>query len=207
MFLPYVEIAAIAYLVGSIPNAILIGKAWKGIDVREHGSGNIGATNVFRILGAGPGLVVLCLDALKGSLGVFLGFFFAGPGWGPVLGGIMAIVGHNWPVWLKFKGGRGVASGLGVIAAIAPKITLIILVVFICVVFTTRYVSLGSIICAALVPVLMVLFKEPLPYIVFGCVAGFFVITRHWPNVQRLRQGTELKISWSKKITDKNEER
>jgi glycerol-3-phosphate acyltransferase PlsY len=207
MLLLYLKVILLAYLVGSIPNAIIIGKAWKGIDVREHGSGNIGATNVFRVLGAGPGLLVLGLDALKGSLGVYFGLLWIGEGWGAVLGGIMAIVGHNWPVWLKFKGGRGVASGLGVIAMIVPKITLIILAVFILTVFITRYVSLGSIICAALVPLLMVLFKEPLPYLILGFVAGSFIIIRHWGNVQRLWNGTELKISWDKKKTEETEKR
>lgn len=202
----YFKVILFSYVVGSIPNAIIVGKLWRGIDVREHGSGNIGATNVFRVLGAAPGITVLCLDALKGILGVYLGTLWLGPGWGSVLGGIMAIVGHNWPVWLKFKGGRGVASGLGVITAIVPKITLIVLAVFILVVYTTRYVSLGSILCAALVPLLMVVFKEPQPYQIFGFVAGFFVIIRHSANIQRLWQGTELKISW-RKTKEQSEER
>ncbi len=198
MLADYLKVVLFSYLAGSIPNAIIIGKLWRGIDVREHGSGNIGATNVFRVLGAAPAITALCLDALKGSLGVYLGTLWLGPGWGSVLGGIMAIMGHNWPVWLKFKGGRGVASGLGVIAAIVPKITLIVLAVFLLVVYTTRYISLGSIICAALVPLLMVVFSEPQPYQLFGFVAGFFVIIRHRANIQRLWQGTELKISWRK---------
>lgn len=201
----YLLVVLLAYLAGSIPNAVIIGKAWKGIDVREHGSGNVGATNVFRTLGAGPGLLVLGLDALKGSLGVYFGLIWIGQGWGAVLGGMMAIVGHNWPVWLKFKGGRGVASGLGVIATIVPKITLIILVVFALIVYVTRYVSLGSIVCAALVPLLMVFFKEPLPYQILGFVAGLFIIIRHWPNLRRLWKGTELKISWDKKKTETEE--
>lgn len=207
MPLVYLKVALVGYLIGSIPNAIIIGKLWKGIDVREHGSGNIGATNVFRVLGVGPGLAVLCLDAFKGALGAYCGLLWMGVGWGSVLGGIMAIAGHNWPIWLKFKGGRGVASGLGVIATIVPKITLIILGVFMLIVYTTRYVSLGSIVCAALVPILMFLFKEPLPYLIFGCVAGAFVIIRHWANVQRLLKGTELKIVWKKKLTEKIEKR
>lgn len=205
MPLDYLKVALLAYLVGSIPNAIIIGKAWKGIDVREHGSGNIGATNVFRVLGAGPGLVVLILDALKGSLGAYFGIVLIGEGWGPVIGGIMAMVGHNWPVWLKFKGGRGVASGLGVIATLVPQITLIVLGVFMLVVYITRYVSLGSIVSAALVPLLMILFKEPTPYFVFGCIAALFVIIRHWANMRRLWNGTELKISWGRKSTDEPE--
>lgn len=207
MSLVYVKVLLLSYLIGSIPNAIIVGKLWKGIDVREHGSGNIGATNVFRVLGAGPGLLVLFLDAVKGSLGVYFGLLWLGEGWGSVLGGIMAIVGHNWPLWLKFKGGRGVATGLGVIATIVPKITLIVLGVFIVIVYITRYVSLGSILCAALVPLLMILFREPLPYLIFGFVAGSFVIIRHWENMQRLWKGTELKISWSRKTNEEPEKR
>jgi glycerol-3-phosphate acyltransferase PlsY len=207
LFVAYLQVVLLSYLVGSIPNAIIVGKLWKGIDVREHGSGNIGATNVFRVLGAGPGIVVLLLDALKGGIGAYLGTLWLGPGWGAVLGGIVAIIGHNWPVWLKFKGGRGVATGLGVIATLVPQITGIVLLVFIGIVYTTRYVSLGSIISAVLVPPLMFIFHEPLPYIVFGLVASFFVVIRHRANIQRLLNGTELKISWGKKSTDDPQKR
>jgi acyl phosphate:glycerol-3-phosphate acyltransferase len=207
LFVAYLQVILLSYLVGSIPSAIIVGKLWKGIDVREHGSGNIGATNVFRVLGAGPGIVVLLLDALKGGIGAYCGTIWLGPGWGAVLGGIVAIIGHNWPVWLKFKGGRGVATGLGVIATLVPQITLVVLLVFIGIVYVTRYVSLGSIVAAVLVPPLMLVFHEPLPYLVFGIVASFFVVIRHHANIQRLLNGTELKISWGKKSADDPQKR
>lgn len=198
----YLAVFLAAYLVGSIPNAIIVGKLWKGIDVRQHGSGNIGATNVFRVLGAGPGAVVLFLDALKGVIGVYFGMLWLHTGWGLVFGGIVAIIGHNWPVWLKFKGGRGVATGLGVITMLVPKITLIVLSVFILVVYFTKYVSLGSIVAAVLVPLLMLGFGEQLPILVFGIVGSIFILIRHRANIGRLLNGTELKISWGAKSED-----
>lgn len=203
----YFLVILAAYIAGSIPNAILVGKLWKGIDVREHGSGNVGATNVFRVLGAGPGAVVLLLDALKGVIGVYFGIIWLGAGWGPVLGGLVVMAGHNWPIWLRFKGGRGVATGLGVILMLVPKITLIVIGVFALIVYITRYVSLGSIIAAILVPLLMLLFHESLPVLVFGMVASLFVVIRHRANIGRLLSGTELKIFWGDKSSSDTEKR
>jgi len=203
----YLMVIFAAYLAGSIPSAIIVGKLWKGIDVRQHGSGNIGATNVFRVLGAGPGAVVLCLDALKGVIGVYFGMVWLGGGWGPVLGGLIAVAGHNWPIWLSFKGGRGVATGLGVILMLVPKITVIVTCVFALVVYFTRYVSLGSIIAALSVPLLMLLFHETLPVLIFGLVASSFVVIRHRANIGRLLNGTELKISWGKESSSDAEKR
>jgi glycerol-3-phosphate acyltransferase PlsY len=124
-----------------------------------------------------------------------------------VLGGLVAVAGHNWPIWLSFKGGRGVATALGVILMLVPKITLIVVCIFALVVYFTRYVSLGSIAAAVLVPLLMLWFREPLSVLVFGVVASFFVVIRHRANIGRLMKGTELKISWGGKSSSDAEKR
>lgn len=182
-----------SYLVGSIPNGYLVGKIY-GIDIRQFGSKNIGATNIFRVLGPKPAFWVFLTDAAKGVAGVFIGQAVFDLPAAALLGGIGAIAGHNWSVFLGFKGGRGVATALGVIAVLVPKVTVIVFLVWAVIVYITRYVSLGSIIAALVAPPLIWLFGERTEYLYFGVVAAFFVIARHRPNIQRLLKGEELKI-------------
>lgn len=190
----YFIAAVLSYLIGSIPNGLIIGKLLRGIDIREFGSKNIGATNVFRVLGPWPALLVFVSDMLKGLLGVYLGQYLTDTSVGQLLGGMLAITGHNWSLFLGFKGGRGVATGLGVVAVLVPKITAIIFLIWAVIVYFTRYVSLGSIVAAGFLPVFIWLFNERVEYLYFGIIAGLFVILRHRPNIERLIKGQELKI-------------
>jgi glycerol-3-phosphate acyltransferase PlsY len=186
---------SLSYLLGSIPNGLILGHAFWHIDIREYGSHNIGATNVWRTLGKGPGILVFLLDFLKGVLGAGLGMWLAGTPLAMVLGGIFAIVGHSWSIWLRFSGGKGVATGLGAIAVLMPKVTLIVFLVWLAIVLLTRYVSLGSIVAAACVPILSWYFGSPVEYTIFGLGAAVFIIYRHKSNIGRLLHGTENKIS------------
>ncbi len=183
-----------SYLLGSLPSGLWIGRNLYGIDLREHGSKNTGATNAYRILGRVPALLVFVCDTAKGMLGVYLGTLLVGGELAAVICGIAAICGHNWSVFLGFKGGRGVATGLGVIALLSPQVTLIVFAVWAGIVFITKYVSLASIIAAALVPILMWWFGEAREVLMFGVAAAAFVIIRHRPNIERLLKGEELKI-------------
>ena len=183
-----------SYLMGSLPFGLWIGQWFFHIDLREHGSKNTGATNAYRVLGRWPALLVFVCDTVKGMAAVYLGSLLVGGSLAEVLGGIAAISGHNWSVFMGFKGGRGVATGLGVIALLAPKVTAIVFAVWCIVVFLTRYVSLASIVAAALVPLLMWWFDAGRETLLFGVAAATFVILRHRPNIVRLLRGEELKI-------------
>ena len=184
----------LAYLLGSVPNGLILCRAIWHIDIREHGSRNIGATNVYRTLGKGPGAVVFLLDFLKGFLGVYIAMLLVGTPLAVVIGGIAAILGHSAPVFLRFKGGKGVATGLGVIAMLMPAVTGIVFFAWLGIVFVTGYVSLGSIVGAALVPIFAFLFAYPTEYLAFGVLAAVLVIVRHHTNITRLLNGTESKI-------------
>lgn len=184
-----------AYLLGAVPSGLLVGRyLCQGVDIRTQGSGNIGATNAFRVLGPVPGLVVLVADVAKGVLAVYLALHYLTTPLAVVLSGAAAIAGHTWPVFLRFKGGRGVAVGLGVIAMLVPRVTLVVFVVWLIIVLTTRYVSLASIVGAALTPLLMWLWQAPAAYLYFVAIAAAFVIYRHVPNIKRLWRGEELKL-------------
>ncbi|MBP2640892.1 MAG: plsY [Firmicutes bacterium] len=190
----YLITILVSYLLGSVPSGLLIGKWLRGVDIRQLGSKNIGATNAFRILGPWPAFWVFFIDAVKGMAGVCLGQMLTGETLGLLAGGIAAIAGHNWSIFLKFKGGRGVATGLGVILILSPKVTLIVFLVWAFIVYITRYVSLGSIVAAVLVPFCMWLFGEKTEILIFGIFAALFVILKHRPNIVRLLHGEELKI-------------
>lgn len=186
----------ISYFLGAIPVALWVGRWWKGIDVRRHGSGNIGTTNAFRLLGTGPGTVVLILDMSKGALAASLGLYFDSPIIA-VVAGLTAISGHNWSPFVKFKGGRGVATAAGVALRLMPKIGLTVFIIWALIVAITRYVSLGSIIAAILLPVLTLIWLDPaakIPYFIFSLAAALFIIVRHFPNIKRLLNGTEFKF-------------
>jgi glycerol-3-phosphate acyltransferase PlsY len=190
----YLITVLISYLLGSIPSGLLIGKWFRGVDIRQLGSKNIGATNAFRILGPWPAFWVFFFDLAKGMAAVYLGQILTNETLGLLAGGIAAIAGHNWSIFLRFKGGRGVATGLGVILILTPKVTLIVFLVWAFIVYITRYVSLGSIVAAALVPIGMWFFNEKTEVFIFGICAALFVIVKHWPNIIRLYRGEELKI-------------
>ena len=189
--------AILAYLIGSIPSGLIIGKTVFNTDVRQYGSKNIGATNTYRVIGLKAALPVFLCDALKGAAGVVLLSSY-GPMY-MILGGILAMMGHNWSIFLGFKGGRGVATGLGVLIALSPLVALIAFLVWGVIVYFTKLVSLGSIIAAALVPILMYFTGESYWFVGFGALAALFVIVRHWDNIKRLLAGNELKVERIKK--------
>lgn len=185
----------LSYLLGSIPNGLWLCRALWHVDLRQHGSHNIGATNAWRTLGKGPGFLVFFLDMLKGLLAVWLGEMLVGTPLVMILCGILAIVGHSLSLFLRFHGGKGVATGLGVILMLMPKVTVIVFLVWLFLVLATRYVSLGSIVAAALVPVLALVFGYPALYVAFGVLAAALIIVRHRSNITRLLNGTENRIS------------
>lgn len=183
-----------AYFLGSIPNGLWLGKLIWHVDLREHGSHNIGATNAWRTLGKGPGLLIFLLDFFKGALSVWIACAAAGTPLVMVLAGVFAIFGHSCSIFLKFKGGKGVATGLGVIVMLMPLTALFVFLVWLVLVKWSGYVSLGSIAAAALVPILAAAGGYPIEYIAFGAGAACFVIVRHHANIHRLLNGTESKI-------------
>ena len=185
-----------AYALGSIPAAYLAGR-WKGIDLRKHGSGNLGATNVFRVLGPRIGVAVFAFDMLKGALPVLFFWRYVDAGiTAPIviqiLCGIAAIAGHVRPLWLGFgKGGKGVATAGGVFLALAPVETGLALAAFALTLLASGYVSLGSMIAAALLPVLLFIRDGVTPLFIVCSLVAVFVFWTHRANIQRLRQGTE----------------
>lgn len=188
---------AAAYLLGAIPNGLLIARL-KGIDLQQTGSGNIGATNVFRCVGKSWGGVALVLDALKGFIPAF---FFphwveVAPPWLGLACGAAAVAGHNWPVWLKFKGGKGVSTSAGMLLGVAPAAVGIGFAVFAAVVVLTRWVSLGSILAAIAVPVAYLWMNGAgnIPLSVTLVVMSALVIYKHRANIRRLLAGTEPRI-------------
>lgn len=180
----------LTYCLGAIPFAYLAGLL-KGIDVRQHGSGNIGTTNAFRLLGVKLGIMVLLGDFTKGALSAFLGLWAFGP-WGGIIGGLLAMAGHSWNPLFGFRpSGKGVAAGFGIIAVLMPKITLIAVLVFLLVVWLTRYVSMGSVTGALTVLITVFVFQEPFAYRIFAVVAVLAVLVLHRANFQRVLKGTE----------------
>ena len=220
----YALILLVAYLLGSIPFGLLVARS-RGIDIREHGSRNIGATNVWRVLGKKAGLFTFFCDAAKGWLAVVLAFSIAArwPGafrdhsFAGITAAIGCIVGHNFPIWLKFKGGKGVATSLGVIFGMMPLASLLVLAIWGVVLKATRYVSLASLMAAVALPVVVIglLFLGPrdTPFAIhgwanfyFACAAALLVIFRHRENIRRLIEGTESRFGKPRGETDSTSE-
>jgi glycerol-3-phosphate acyltransferase PlsY len=183
----------LSYLLGSISFGIITGKLLKGIDIREQGSGNAGVTNVLRTLGKGPALVVLVGDTLKGVVGVLIGLYFGDVIYGMV-GGMAVEVGHIYPLYFGFKGGKGAATGFGVMLMLAPDVIAVGALIFAVTIIITRYVSLGSILGAIISVVMVFVLHKPLPIQIFLVLMAFFVIIQHRANIVRLYQGKESKI-------------
>jgi glycerol-3-phosphate acyltransferase PlsY len=189
---------------GSIPSAVWIGKTFYGIDVREHGSGNAGATNTFRVLGKAAGITVLSMDVLKGLLAIVLLAWFnpyeaesvAQVNFKLAIG-VMAVVGHIFPIFAGFKGGKGVATLLGVVIALHWQAALICIAIFLIIFLTTRYVSLGSMVTAISFPVMFFLFFRPVPLslIYFSMVIALLVLITHQKNIERLMRREENRMN------------
>lgn len=193
----------IAYIIGSIPTALIISRKYFGIDIREYGSGNMGATNAFRILGSKYGTLIMVLDVLKGMLAV--GLFYLLPFYVSnefertnfmIALGLSAVIGHIFPVFADFKGGKGVATLLGMILAIQPVIAITCIGVFLFVLFLTRYVSLSSILGAIMLPicVLWIWNEDELTYRIFALLVAAMVIITHQKNISRIIKGAENRV-------------
>jgi len=202
-----------AYLIGSIPTALIISRKYFGIDIREYGSGNMGATNAFRILGSKYGILIMVLDVLKGMLAV--GLFYLLPFYVSnefertnfmIALGLSAVIGHIFPVFADFKGGRGVATILGMLLAIQPIIALTCIGVFLIVLLLTRYVSLSSILGAIMLPicVLWIWNEHEMTYRIFALLVAVMVIITHQKNISRIIKGAENRVPILKYRDKKN---
>lgn len=202
----------LAYLIGSIPTAVWVSKKWFGIDIREHGSGNAGATNTFRVLGKKAGSVVMLVDMLKGFVAVKLSLL-SHFSWTSeaitnlqIFLGLAAVVGHIFPIWASFRGGKGIATLFGMILGIQPLVAVLLVGVFFLMLYLTQYVSLSSISASIAFPVLILfIFREPeVSYRLFAIATACLVVLTHHKNINRLLQGNENKVPLFKKKKDKN---
>ena len=203
----YIAIAAIAYLLGSVPFGLILIRIARGEDVRRSGSGNIGATNVARSGGAKLGMATLLLDALKGYLAVVIAIVVSRrspdlePGLAAAIAALCAILGHVFPVWLRFHGGKGVATAVGAFLGLAPRAVLVVFAVFLVIVVISRYVSLGSIVGSAIFPVLAYFLyrgrSSPAGLAVM-LGASLLIIVKHKANIRRLLNGTENRLQFHK---------
>ncbi len=200
-----VGLCILSYLLGSIPTALWYGETYHQVDIREHGSGNAGATNTFRVLGRKAGSIVLFVDAFKGFLATGLAavlFYFRLVDWQTcvtlkILFGFLAVMGHLLPIFCDFKGGKGVATTLGMILALHPQAALVSILIFLLVFAISKYVSLGSIVASLAFPIMLSLgvFGQELPIIIyFGSFLAFLVVFTHRKNILRIFQGTENRM-------------
>lgn len=196
------------YILGAIPFGLIVGKIAKGIDIRQYGSGNIGASNVLRTLGTGPALLVFVLDTAKGLVAVLICRALALNEYWTVVGALLSVFGHTFSVFLKFKGGKGVATSLGVIIGLCPVIAAIAFGLWLLIVGVTRYISLASIVAAVSVPLQMVLWRSmdvhP-AYQVLAGVAAFAIVLKHRSNIARLLNGIEPKIGQKVSVQQEGE--
>jgi glycerol-3-phosphate acyltransferase PlsY len=181
----------VAYLIGSIPFGYLIVRGKIGADIRQTGSGGTGATNVSRRAGKVAGVVTLALDALKGAAAVLIARALTGNDWVLAMAAIAVLVGHIFPVWLGFRGGKGVATGAGVFLVVAPVALLLAGIVFLAIVFLTRYVSLGSRVAAATIPLFVWLLSGSQPLLLAAILGALLIVFAHRGNIGRLAHGTE----------------
>ncbi len=198
MMIEILLVVIVAYLIGSIPTGYIIVKLFTGQDIRTIGSGSTGATNVKRVMGKKWFFIVMILDAIKGALPVILAKIFAtsfaGIGLLPVLAAIAVIIGHSKSVFLKFTGGKSVASGVGTILALNWQVGLIIAAIWAIITYSSKYVSLGSIIALFISPFLMWIFHEPVAYIGYCALGAIYIIYLHRENIGRLIRGEENKV-------------
>ena len=196
MYLFIIIVALFAYLIGSIPTGYIIVKAKTGKDIRTIGSGSTGATNVKRVLGKKWFFTVMILDAIKGMIPVLLTKYFMGDSIGllAVIAAVMVIIGHSKPVFLKFKGGKSVASGIGTIYALNFIAGIILTVIWCIITYFTKYVSVGSIIAILTAPFIMYFLDSPVAYTIYCALAAIYIIYLHRENIKRLIQGNENKV-------------
>lgn len=193
--LDVVLVVVIGYLLGNIATSYFLGKIFENKDIRNYGSGNAGATNALRVFGVKIAATTFICDALKGVLAVLIGRWILGDN-GELIAGLFVIIGHNWPIFLKFKGGKGIASTIGVMLTVNYIVALITILIGLIIVIKTKYVSLGSVTAMALLPIIGVLVVRPfeLKLFLFTLVLSIMAIYRHKSNIKRLLNGTENKI-------------
>ncbi|MFH0753643.1 MAG: glycerol-3-phosphate 1-O-acyltransferase PlsY [Candidatus Omnitrophota bacterium] len=202
-------VVVLSYLIGSLPTAYIFGKLMKNIDIREHGSGNVGATNAFRVLGKGPGSAVLVIDIIKGIIPIVVvaGFLAAYP-FGRIVAAVAVVCGHNWTCFLNFKGGKGIATSLGVLIGLTAAIPEARMAVLWCVAawavsfLISGIVSISSIIAAVVLPIVMIAYVVPTSLVLLSVVFCIFVVFRHRPNIQRFLKGQEsgVRMPWHPKV-------
>ncbi len=184
----------IGYLLGSIPFALIMARRWSATDLRRSGSGNLGAANVLRTSGVPAGVLVALLDMLKGAVSVILAERLSPSAAAPAVAGFAAIVGHIYPVWLRFRGGKGVATACGVFSILTPLAVPPALAVFIAAVWITKYISLGSVLASIVLPPLAYVAGGQVPAVAAAVAAASIIVFRHRSNVARLRAGTERRL-------------
>lgn len=188
--------AVIGYLMGSANTSLIVGRFYS-IDIRKHGSGNAGATNTLRTLGKSAAAFVGLGDVLKGVISCLIGLYLAGE-MGLMVGGLSAVLGHNWPLYFGFKGGKGIFTSFSVVMMMDWKLGLILLGIFVIIVALTRYISLGSILVAALFPVAALVSGKSGEFVIFAAIIGILAVVRHHANIKRLLNGTESKFGSKK---------
>jgi len=184
----------LAYLIGSVPFALIVARRWGAPDLRRVGSGNLGATNVLRASGVTAGVLVALLDMGKGAAGVLLASRLDGSTATPAVAGFAAIVGHIYPVWLRFRGGKGVATACGVFATLAPVALPPALAVFLLAAWLTKYISVGSVLASAALPPIAYAMGTPTPVVIVAAAAAALIVFRHRSNLARVWLGTERPI-------------
>lgn len=200
MFGKLVLVSVIAYFLGNFATSYLVSKVAAKIDIREYGSGNAGSTNVLRVLGAKAAAVAFLGDVLKGVAAVLIGRYIAG-NYGEVFAAVFAVIGHNWPIVLKGKGGKGIATTIGIAIPIDPIMVVIIVITGVIVITLTRYVSLASISGVTIFPIAMIITQKPIEYIIMSLILAFMALYRHKSNIKKLLNGTESKIGQKVKRT------
>lgn len=197
MIIATIALAIGSYLIGAIPFALIVGLRAKGIDIRRHGSGNVGATNALRTLGLLPSLLVFALDFAKGAIPTYVGWTLTGSVTVGAICALCTVIGHNWSVYIRFAGGRGVSTSLGGFCVLLPPAWAIVMVLGVGVIALSRYVSLGSIVGAGVAPLIAIgflWFGTPPEPAIYAAVAGALVIYRHRDNIRRLLTGKESRI-------------
>lgn len=191
----YLLFATIAYLLGSIPSALIVGKVGYSIDIREHGSGNLGATNTFRVLGFKAGSIVIVTDILKGTFATILPSLLFGSEVYPLIIGLFSVLGHTYPLFAKFKGGKAVATSSGIILGVSPLLFIVMIVTFLITLYISKYVSLSSMI-TGVISIIISLFLKDIGLMVMIILLTAFVFYRHKENIKRIIHKTEPKITW-----------
>src|SRR5690625_666106 len=191
----YVVFVLLAYLLGSIPSALIVGKIGFKLDIREHGSGNLGATNTFRVLGVKAGAIVTLADILKGTIATAIPLLVFDSEMSALIIGLFSVIGHTYPLFANFKGGKAVATSGGIILGVSPLLFIIMVASFLITLYISKYVSLSSMI-TGFVSIIATLFMKNILLLVMVSILTVFVLYRHKENIKRIKNKTEPKITW-----------